>query len=404
MAEHQQGTASLTDHLVVLLRWRKVIVLNVLAVAIVTAVISLIIPQWYTSSGSVIPSEQSGLEAGLMSYVQASLPIVDLPGTASPGQVLIAIMESRRVREAVVRRNDLMSVYRTKTVAEAIIALEDRTGIVLDENGIVRVSVEERDPVRARDIAVAYLSELEIYNSEVRSTTGQRVREFLEGRLSETRERMAAAEQALVSFQREHASIEMTEQARAVIDALATLEAHVTMNEIQLRLLRGYASDDHPEVVRLESELREYRRQLTDLKDGRDGDAGGLTPPLSEMPGIGMQLAGLMRETEVFNRVYVYLVQEYEAARIQESRDTPTIQTLDAPQVPEIRTRPRRTLMVIVGALIGLVIGILAALALEFLHTTDSGNHARRNLDSIVGMLRSDVARLRGRGGRRDVD
>ncbi len=403
MAEHQQGTASLTDYLVVLLRWRKVIALNVLAVAVVTAVVSLVIPQWYTSSGSVIPSEQSGLEAGLLSFVQASLPIVDLPGTASPGQVLIAIMESRRVRESVVRRNDLMNVYRTKTIDEAILTLKDRTGIVLDEYGIVRVSVEERDPVRARDVAMTYLSELETYNSEVRSTTGQRVREFLEGRLDEIRERMAEAEQALVSFEREHASVEMTEQARAVIEALAALEAHVTMNEIQLRLLRGYASDDHPEVVRLESELREYRRQLVDLMVGREGDAGGLTPPLSEMPGIGMELAKLMRETEVLNRVYLYLVQEYEAARIQESRDTPTIQTLDAPQVPEIRTRPRRTLMVIVGALIGLVVGILAALALEFLHTTDSGNSARRNVDSIVGMLRSDMARLRGRGGPRDA-
>ncbi len=401
MAEQARGSGSLTDYLVVLLKWRKVIVLNILVVAAVTAVISLVIPKWYTSNGSVIPTEQSGREPGLLSYVEASLPIFDMPGTASPGQVLLAVMESRRVREAVVRQNGLMDVYRSDTIDEAMLTLRDRTDVVLDENGVVRVSVEARDPVRARDVAGTFLSELETYNSEVRSTSGRRVREFVKGRLEDTRERLSAAEQELVDFQREHASIEMTEQARATITALASLEAQVAMTEIQMGLLRGYASEDHPEVVRLESELREYRRQLAELRTG--GTSGGSTIPLAEMPELAIELGGLMRETEVLNQVYFYLVQEYEAARIQEQRDTPTLQLLDIPRAPEIRTRPRRTVMVIIGALIGLVTGILMALWLEFLRTTDASSPTRRNLDAIAGMLRSDVARLSGRGGDRDA-
>ena len=57
----------------------------------------------------------------------------------------------------------------------------------------------------------------------------------------------------------------------------------------------------------------------------------------------------------------------------------------------------------IIGAIIGLVTGILSALWLEFLETTDSSVPARRNVDAIAAMLKSDVARLSGRGGRRDA-
>jgi tyrosine-protein kinase Etk/Wzc len=398
MQDGGRAERAMSDYLVVLLKWRHVIVANVLVVTAITIVLALVVPQWYVSAASVIPTEQAGMEAGLLSYVQASLPLFQLPGVSSPSQVLLSVLESRRVKEVVVRENDLERVYRSRNIDQAILALKDRVSLAIDENGSVIIAAEARDPVLARDIAVTFLDELERYNSEVRTTNGRRVREFVEGRLEETRQRLADAEERLVSFQSEHATIEVTEQARAVIGTMAELEALVATTEIQLGLLRGYASADHPEVVKLESQLREYRIRMAALKSSEDGEQDGMLVSLSDLPELAVELAGLMRETEVLNQVYTYLVQEYESARIQEARDTPTLQILDYPGVPEMRARPRRTVMVVIGALIGLLAGILAAFVLEFYGTTDGSNPTRRNLDAAAAMLRDDLRRLtRGR-------
>ena len=155
--------------------------------------------------------------------------------------------------------------------------------------------------------------------------------------------------------------------------------------------------------VHIHGVIREYREALGALREGSGGPSapGGedLPPALSDLPELALDLARLTRTVEVQNRVYVLLVQELETAKIQEARDTPTVQLLDAPTPPEVRTRPRRKLMVFLGGLSGLVVGVVMAYSAEFYSSTDGSNSTRRNLDAVTEMLRSDVARLRRRRG-----
>ena len=72
-----------------------------------------------------------------------------------------------------------------------------------------------------------------------------------------------------------------------------------------------------------------------------------LFPQFSEVPNIEFELMGLKREVQIQNTLYAFLTQKYEESKIQEARDTPTIQTLDAANKPEKRYQPKRVLMVI---------------------------------------------------------
>lgn len=403
MGEIDVRPRSLSDHLLVLLKWRRVVVLNVIAVAGLTAIVSLVVPKWYTSTGTILPSESTTTDVGFLSFIETTLPGLRLPGVSTPSEVTVGILESRRVAEEVIGSNGLAGVYRAKTMDEAVRALEKRTSIVVDDNGVVRVEAEARDPKLAASMVQSYLDALERYNREARSTTGRKTREFVQSRLDETVAELAEAEERLTAFQRENTSIEITEQARALITALSDIGTRAATAEIELGILKSYASPDHPEVRRLETEIAQYKRALDAIRSGSpSGDAGGILSDvpwgsLKSIPEIALQFVRLSRDVEVLNKIYLFLVQEVEAAKIQEAKDTPTIQILDNPIPAELRTRPRRTTMVVIGGLIGIVVGCLAAFILEFLSTTDSTHPTRRTLDAAVAMLKSDLRRVRGR-------
>ena len=56
-----------------------------------------------------------------------------------------------------------------------------------------------------------------------------------------------------------------------------------------------------------------------------------------------------MRHVEVQNTLYTFLTQQYEEAKIQEARDTPTVQVLDYAVLPDLKYKPVRSRIVIIG-------------------------------------------------------
>ena len=77
----------------------------------------------------------------------------------------------------------------------------------------------------------------------------------------------------------------------------------------------------------------------------------------------------LNRQVAVQQELYLNLRREYETARIEEVNNTPVLTIIDHPAVPGRRSRPRRTITVI---LVTIVVAILAsALALMLQHHRD---------------------------------
>ncbi|MCD4690740.1 hypothetical protein K8S17_04690 [bacterium] len=392
-----EAVRPLSDYFLVIIRRRRLILLNVFAVAVITAIVSLILPSWYTSTGSILPSESGRSNVGIMSMIESTFPLLGIPGVSAPSEAMLAILTSRRIAEQVIDANDLTSIYRSRNLDDAVRTLGKRTRIDVTENGVLRVVAEARDTERAAAIATSYITSLERYNQEVRTTSGRRMREFVELRIAETAVALVDAEERLADFQTEHASVEIGEQARAAITVLAGAEAEVMASQIQLGILRSYANENHPSVVELETRIREQQRVLVSLRAGDGSGSPGASPSLGELPELGLELVRLTRAVEVQSGVFYLLSQELESAKIQEARDTPTVQILDTPRPADRRTRPQRKLMVIIGGLVGLLAGVTMVLVSEFFATADEAHPAKRNVNAALSALREDAARLRGR-------
>ena len=66
----------------------------------------------------------------------------------------------------------------------------------------------------------------------------------------------------------------------------------------------------------------------------------------------------LTREVEIQNTLFTFLTQQYEDAKIQEAKNTPTVQVLDKGKIPELKYKPARARIVIIGFTFSLVISM----------------------------------------------
>ena len=371
--------SNLWDYLAVVIKWRRVIIANFLIVAVIVAVISLFLQPWYEARTTILPPEREsgslGLSAGLLGGLGAAFlggGGMALPTFATLSDVYAAILKSRRVAEGVVETNNLMELFDTESMTTALETLKSHLSVTVGKEGIITLAYEDKDPVRAARVANSFVEQLNAVNQEVNVGKAKSSRVFIEERLAETKQDLKAAEENYKEFQEKHRAISLDDQVKAQISYAAQLEGELVMAEIQLGVLRKTLSNSHQEVRGQRARIEEIKKQLRILDQGpqgvESGDAIGMKVPFSQAPALGLELARLTRELTVQGTVFELLTQQYEQAKIQENKDTPTVNVLDKAYPPEERVRPARAQLVALAGAISIFITILAVFFAEYLY------------------------------------
>ena len=383
----------------ILIRWRKFIILSALGSAAVMAGVSFLLPSWYRAHTSIFPPETSSGIPPMYADLVAGLQLPSFGGLsaigARPETIYIDVMRSRRVGKQLLDEFDMYTAYGTNLTFEAHAALDKHTSFALLENGLLNISFEDRDPERAAAICNRYVELLDEFNRQSNITKASRSREFIEGQLETQSAEMAAAEQALADFQGENQALDLDEQVRATIEMVAELTADVIALEVEIEILSQYTSATSQEFVRKKKEYDEKMDQLKKLKiqsaRSEDDFMRSFFPAFDRVPQVALEFARLTRAVMIEQKVYELLVTEYERSRIEEARDTPTVQVLDVATVPERRHRPKRKILVVAGGVAGLGWSMLVALLMGFWREDREKGDA---LKGLVGPIASDVRRV----------
>jgi uncharacterized protein involved in exopolysaccharide biosynthesis len=80
-----------------------------------------------------------------------------------------------------------------------------------------------------------------------------------------------------------------------------------------------------------------------------------------------MQLARLMREAKIQEKVFELVNSQYEMAQIEEAKDINTIQVLDRAVPPDKKSSPKRALIVILSAVVAFFLSIFLAFFVEYI-------------------------------------
>ena len=394
-SRRDEGDLTLFELVSILLKWKRPIIAITASVFVAAVAVSLLLPKVYRATASVVPPTQEVPAAltGLAGGAERTARLVDaFTGAPSRADLWAGILASTTVKDTIIQRFDLMAKYGAGAIEDARAQLESMTAVTKSKEGIVSVSVEERNPQLAADIANAYIEELDRINKNMVTTSGGRMRQFIENRLVEARASLTVAEEALRKFQETHKAVSLDAQSHAVIETIGSLKGQLMAEEIRLETMLSYSTAEHPDVELLLSKIEHIKDKLNSLEDG---SSRGTVPqedssspprdifiPAERIPAVTLEYGRLLRETKMQETLYQLLGEQYELARIQEARDTPTVQTLDRASPPTKRVKPRRKLIVVGATLIGFFVSSLFALSLEYAraHTSSeerSGNAQR---------------------------
>ena len=367
--------ASLYDYWNVLQPYRKTIGCIVGGVFALSLIISLLLPKTYVATARVLPPQEPNVGiASLLGFAdnQVGGLAASLVGQRPPAALYVGILKSRSVADALNEKFDLKNLYDLDYIEDVYLELEERVAIEISKKDqLVIVSVRDRDPQRAADMANAYVDKLDQINRRLVITEGKRKRLFLEDRLKEVRADLGKAEMELKTFQEKHHLVSIEEQAKAAIEGAAEIKSQIIAAQTELEVLKQFGTEKQREAVMLNARIKELQNQLAAIGKGKrpENDATGSYPKVQatdfylsfdDLPRLGLQLMRLTREAKLQEKLYELITAQYEIARIEEAKDVDTIQVLDRAVPPQKKDSPKRTRIVLVSTFLAFIGSILA--------------------------------------------
>jgi uncharacterized protein involved in exopolysaccharide biosynthesis len=340
----------------------KRLVLLVTGIAfLIGIVVSLLLPVSYTATTKIMTPQQTQPSAALLMSQLAINPAATNPlsvatgglSLRNPNELYLGLLASRPVADGIIAEFGLSGVYHARDMTAARKALADRTMITSEKSTLIAISVTDTDKKRAAAIANAYPEQLRNLTKNLAVTEASQRRLFYEQRLKDAKADLVSAELAFQQIQKQKGLIQLDAQTKALITSLADLHAEVADKEVQLQALRSYSTEQNPEVQLLESQLSSLQDQTAKLEE-RSGspESGGLD--LADVAGAGADYLRAEHELEYRQALFDLLLKQYDAARWDESRNAAVIQVVEDAIPPDHKSAPRRTVIVLVFAALGL--------------------------------------------------
>lgn len=331
----------------------------------------------------------------------------DLLGLKTSGALFVGILQSRSIQERLVERFDLKKVYGLRMTGDAERRLGENSSVMEDrKSGILTITVTDQGPQRAAQLAAAYVEELDRLVSQLSTSAAHRERVFLEERLRTVKIDLDSAAQQFGQFASKNSAIDIQAQGKAMMEAAARLQGELIVAESELQMLKQIYTENNVRVRGMQARIGELQRQLEKM----GGQLGGKTektpqsgdpfyPSMRELPLLGVTYADLLRRTKIQETVFEILTQQYELAKVQEAKETPSVKVLDRAQVPERKSYPSRLLVMFLGTSLSLGAGCLWVLGSARWQSTDRNDPRRVFAMEVFTSLKTQWPAFSRNGG-----
>jgi tyrosine-protein kinase Etk/Wzc len=322
---------------------------------------SLLMTPVYTAKTIIIPPQAQA--AGGMSAALASMgSLAGLGGAIgvggligkSPDETFLAFMRSESVQNGVIKSLDLQGRYEQKSMLATREQLKSNVKLTSDKKaGLITIEVEDKDPEFAAKLANQYVEEFRNIIDRLAVTDAQQRRLFFEHQIKKVQQALLTAELAFREA-REKSGMQVTAVlAETGMKASAEMHSQIAAKEVQLQAMGRFTTDQNPDTQRTASEIGALRAQLNKFERGSGHSNAS---PLQK------EAINAYRDVKVQEAVLEVLIKHYEVARVDEAKEGALVQQVDVATPPEKRSKPKRTLIVLISALSGVLFSLLFVL------------------------------------------
>jgi len=362
-ADQGNNDLSLLDLLIILAKYKLLLIGLPLLVAVLAAGYSLMLPNIFTANAKILPPQSQSNTAAMLAQLSGIAGLVGASaGLKNPNDLYIAMLKSRTVADKLNQRFGLIKLWKIDPAYQSLVydELDKITRVSSGKDGIIHVEVENQDPKFAAALANAYVDELMGFTSVLAVTEGGQRRLFFERQFALAKENLASAEVAARQALEAGGLAKVDDQGRAIVEASARLRGQITVKEVQIGAMRTYAAERNPEMQLAQQELESMKRELRKIEGANGAKA---------TPGAANEQASdslrLLRDYKYRETIFELLARQYELAKIDEAKDSSLIQVMDRAIEPDHRSKPRRTRIVLVSAFVAFFITVLGVFLRE---------------------------------------
>jgi uncharacterized protein involved in exopolysaccharide biosynthesis len=389
-----ESEVSVLGILALLASQKRFILRAVVGAALLSTAIAFLLPVRYEANIVMLPPQQNSSLGSALGQLGSGgslgtlAPLAALAGGGlgikNPADLYVSLLTSRTVEDALIQRFGLMAEYREKRLSDARKELEDRTNAVAGaKDGLIRISVEDRDPRRAAELANGYVEEFRKLSASLAITEAARRRLFFEQQLQQAKDNLSAAEEAMRATQQSTGVLQIDSQARSLIESAAILRGQVVAKQVQIQSMRSFATEDNPRLVLAKQELAALQAQLERLA-GSQPDAGSdIILSKGRVTGSGVEYVRRLRDLKYHETVFELLAKQFEIAKLDEAREGSIIQVVDTAVAPDKRSSPHRLLIVVSVTILAFFLAAFWVVLRESMARAFELPENRQRLDSI---------------------
>ena len=241
-----------------------------------------------------------------------------------------------------------------KSRLQTILDLQDKLNVQekIKQSDVMVASLQDTDPQlvsRAmNEIGRQYIRQ----NVERKSAEAAQSLEFLSGQLPQLKDQLNESEARLTKFRAQHGTVDLTEEAR--LSLAQTADAKTRLLELQQKRqeLLSHLMDRHPDVVAIDEQiaaLGAYRDQAE--------------KQIRQLPDLQQDSLRLMLEVKVNTDLYTALVNNMQQLQLIRAGKVGNVRLVDTAAVPETPVKPKKLLVMVASAMLGLLVGCGTALA-----------------------------------------
>ncbi len=311
----------------------------------------LVYPLSYNASVTILPPDEKSNLSSVESLLGGQ-DFSDLLRSSSPtnSQLYMEIIKSRSAAFYVIDKNNLMNYYGVNNEVKAAKKLDDNLNVDMSKEKIISLSVTVSTPLfplftgkisemknLSAKLSNCFVEALDSLNREKLNSKAKQNRIFIGQQLLLTKSKLDSVENELTLFEEKNKAISLPQQVSAAIDAAAGLRTEIVKSEIEIGSMENNLRENNKSLIALKEKLSQLKDQYSKMElDNQD-----YLLNFKNYPELGTKLADLLREVKIQNEVYAMLQQQYYREKIQENKDIPTVQVLDAAIPPLTASSPR---------------------------------------------------------------
>ena len=357
---------SFGDFIGMLWHWKWLIIVLTMLFSIGSYTYAISLPPVYKSECRVLPVGQSGGgSSGALAQLAAFSDL--LPRGASNGQLMLSIIRGDVVIDSIINRFGLrgnsLTAARKMVVNKLQTSEESRSGILI-------IGVVDENPVRAAEMANAFVDELQNRVRALSLTQAVSQRTFFEEYLKEGQARLDEAEKALQQYQLNKGVVLPETQIRELMAAITRLRSQISAKNIEIASLETYAERSNPQLKRAQSQLEAMIKELNTLEEqsrnsGLNEDGEGVFS-LSQTLESEREYQHLKRDLQLASTMYETLLRRFESARLNEMSSFSPLQVIDPATPSDIPYGQSKRRIVMKWSAIGLFLGCAWAFMFDY--------------------------------------